>query len=156
VTEASPARVVADADVLAADLLVGGDAREALDHVRSHSWVTLVGSDPLLDDAEAVVADLADPDLAADWRDRVEALREPVDHPDGDHPALASALHGGAMHVLSFDEDLQSAAAGAAIRGRVEASVRSPRAFAAVFDPESLYEAVEGGEYPGPDRDPRA
>jgi hypothetical protein len=156
VTEASPARVVADADVLAADLLVGGDAREALDHVRSHSWVTLVASDPLLDDAEAVVADLADPDLAADWRDRVEALREPVDHPDGDHPALASALHGGAMHVLSFDEDLQSAAAGAAIRGRVEASVRSPRAFAAVFDPESLYEAVEGGEYPGPDRDPRA
>ncbi|WP_436907260.1 DUF7384 family protein [Halosimplex marinum] len=155
-TEASPARVVADADVLAADLLVGGDAREALDHVRSHSWVTLVASDPLLGDAEAVVADLADPDLAADWRDRIEALREPVDHPSGDHPALASALHGGAMHVLSFDEDLQSAAAGAAIRGRVEASVRSPRAFAAVFDPESLYEAVEGGEYPGPDRDPRA
>ncbi|WP_436931394.1 DUF7384 family protein [Halosimplex halobium] len=155
-TEASPARVVADADVLAADLLVGGTAREALDHVRSHSWMTLVASDPLLDDAEAVVADLADPDLAADWRERAEALREPVDQPDGDHPALASALHGGAMHVLSFDADLQSAAAGAAIRGRVEASVRSPRAFAAVFDPESLYEAVEGGEYPGPDRDPRA
>ncbi|WP_135365658.1 DUF7384 family protein [Halosimplex halophilum] len=155
-TEPSPARVVADADVLAADLLVGGDAREALDAVRSHSWMALVASDPLLADAEAVVADLADPDLAADWRERVEGLREPVEHPAGDHPALASALHGGAMHVLSFDGDLQSAAAGAAIRGRVEASVRSPRAFAAVFDPESLYEAVEGGDYPGPDRDPRA
>ena len=155
-TESSPARIVADADVLAADLLVGGDARETLDHVRAHSWVTLVASDALLDDAEAVVADLADPEIAADWRTRVEDLREPVDHPEGDHPALASALHGGAMHVLSFDESLQSAGANAAIRGRVEASVRSPRAFAAVFDPESLYEAVEGGEYPGPDRDPRA
>jgi len=156
VTEASPARIVADADVLAADLLVGGDARDALDLVRAHSWVTLVASDALLDDAESVIADLADADLAAEWREHVEALREPVDHPAGDHPALASALHGGAMHVLSFDESLASAAAGAAIRGRVETSVRSPRAFATVFDPESLYEAVEDGEYPGPDRDPRA
>lgn len=155
-TEASPARIVADADVLAADLLVGGDARDALDLVRAHSWVTLVASDALLDDAESVIADLADADLAAEWREHVEALREPVDHPAGDHPALASALHGGAMHVLSFDESLASAAAGAAIRGRVETSVRSPRAFATVFDPESLYEAVEDGEYPGPDRDPRA
>ncbi|MFC7140139.1 hypothetical protein ACFQMA_09880 [Halosimplex aquaticum] len=155
-TDASPARIVADADVLAADLLVGGDAREALDHVRSHSWVTLVASDALLDDAEAVVADLADADLAADWRDRIEGLREPVDQPAGDHPALASALHGGAMHVLTFEERLQSAEAGAAIRGRVETSVKHPKAFATLFDAESLYEAVEGGEYPGPDRDPRA
>ena len=155
-TEASPARIAADADVLAADLLVGGAARDALDHVRAHSWVTLVASDPLLDDAEAVIAELADPGLAADWRERVEALREPVDHPAGDHPALASALHGGAMHVLSFGESLQSAAAGAAIRGRVETSVKHPRAFATLFDAQSLYEAVEAGEYPGPDRDPRA
>ncbi|QPV61844.1 hypothetical protein I7X12_13930 [Halosimplex litoreum] len=155
-TEASPARIVADADVLAADLLVGGYARDALDLVRAHSWVTLVASDALLDDAESVITDLADPELAVDWRERIEGLREPVDHPEGDHPALASALHGGAMHVLSFDESLGSAAAGAAIRGRVETSVRSPRAFATVFDAESLYEAVEGGEYPGPDRDPRA
>ncbi|ERH12524.1 MAG: hypothetical protein J07HB67_01544 [halophilic archaeon J07HB67] len=35
-------------------------------------------------------------------------------------------------------------------------SVREPRAFATLFDPESLYPAVVGGEYPGPDRDPRA
>ncbi|MFB6140001.1 MAG: hypothetical protein ABEJ26_06165 [Halosimplex sp.] len=155
-TEASPARVVADADVLVADLLVGGAAREALDLVRAHDWVTLVASDALLDDAEAVVAELADADLAADWRERIEGLREPIEHPAGDHPALASALHGGAMHVLTLDDDLQSAAAGAAIRGRAEVSVRSPRAFATVFDPESLYAAVEGGEYSGPDRDPRA
>ncbi|MFB6354291.1 MAG: hypothetical protein ABEJ92_09415, partial [Halobacteriales archaeon] len=61
------ARVVADADVLAADLLCGGSAREALDLVRAHDWVTLVASEPLLDDAATVVADLADGDLADDW-----------------------------------------------------------------------------------------
>ncbi|HMB50092.1 MAG TPA: hypothetical protein VKM69_05475, partial [Natronoarchaeum rubrum] len=54
-----PARIVAGADVLAADALVGGPARAALDHVRSHSWIDLVASDHLLDDAEAVIADLA-------------------------------------------------------------------------------------------------
>jgi len=154
----SPARIVADADVLAADLLVGGDARDALDGVRAHSWVTLVASDPLLDDAEAVVATLTegDADLAVEWRARIETLREPVAHPGDDHPALASAYRGGAMHVLTFDDGLRSAGAGAAIRGRVETSVKHPRAFATLFDPGSLYEAVEGGEYPGPDRDPRA
>jgi hypothetical protein len=151
----SPARIVADADVLAADLLVGGDARDALDPVRANSWVVLVASDPLLDDAEAVVADLADAELAAEWRAQVETLREPVTHPVGDHPALASAYRGGAMHVLTYAEDLRSAGAGAAIRGHVETSVKHPRAFATLFDAQSLYEAVEGGTYPGPDRDPR-
>jgi predicted nucleic acid-binding protein len=156
VTDPAPARVVADADVLAADLLVGGPAREALDHLRAHSWTTLVVSDPLLDDAEAVVATLADESLAADWRDRVDEWAETVDHPPGDHPALAAAYHGGAMHVLTFDEDLQSPAAGAAIRAHVETSVKHPRAFATLFDPETLYPTVAGGDYPGPDRDPWA
>ncbi|MEF8851295.1 MAG: hypothetical protein V5A44_02080 [Haloarculaceae archaeon] len=153
--EPSPARVVADADVLAADLLVSGDAREALDPVRAHSWVVLVASDPLVDDAAALVATLADADLAADWRAQVESEREVVEQPAGDHPALASAYRGGAMHLLTYAEDLRSAGAGAAIRGHVETSVKHPRAFAALFDPESLYAAVEGGAYPGPDRDPR-
>jgi len=58
--EPNPARVVADADVLAADLLCDGASRDAIDHLRAHSWTTLVASDPLLDDAETVVADLAD------------------------------------------------------------------------------------------------
>lgn len=150
-----PARVVADADVLAADLLVGGPAREAMDVVRGHSWVELVASDPLLADAEAVVTDLADADLAAAWRERVDAERVRVEHPDGDHPGLASAYRGGAAHLLSFDEGLASAEAGAAINRRVPLSVRSPDAFLAVFDPARLYPEVEGGEYPGPDRDPR-
>jgi len=150
-----PTRVVADADVLAADLLVGGDAREALDVVREHSWLTLVASDPLLDDAEAVVASLADADLAADWRERVAALVERVEHPAGDHPALASAARGGAAHVLTFDSDLTSAAANAGVRSRVETSVKQPAAFAATFDAAALYEHAEDGEYPGPDRDPR-
>jgi len=151
----SPARVVADADVLAADLLVGGPARAALDHVREHSWVTLVASDPLLDDAVAVVESLGDADLARDWRTRAERACERVVHPADDHPALASAYRGGAMHLLTLDDSLLSASAGAALRGRVETSPRHPRAFATLFDAASLYREVVGGEYPGPDRDPR-
>ncbi|MFB6166510.1 MAG: hypothetical protein ABEJ31_15230 [Haloarculaceae archaeon] len=155
-TEPNPARFVADADVLAADLLVGGPAREALDLARAHDWVTLVASDPLLADAEAVVAVLADADLAADWREQIEALREPVEHPPGDHPALASAYNGDAVQLLSFDERLRSAKAGATLREHVEVSVRDPAAFVSLFDPASMYEVIVGGEYPGPDRDPRA
>jgi len=154
-TESDPARIVADADVLAADLLVGGAAREALDAVRAHSWVELVASDPLLDDAEAVIADLADGELAGAWRDRIEELRVAVDHPSGDHPALASAYRGGAAHLLSYDDDLRNAKAEAELGSRLNVSVKTPAGFAGLFDAESLYEAVEGGEYPGPDRDPR-
>lgn len=155
-TEPSPGRIVADADVLAADLFVDGDARRALDAVRKHSWLTLVASDELLDDAEAVVDSLGDADLAADWRETIEDLREPVDQPAGDHPGLASAYQGGAMHLLSFDERLGSVQAGANLQGRVPLSIRHPKAFATLFDAASLYQEVVGGEYPGPDRDPRA
>lgn len=152
----NPARVVAGADVLAADLLVGGAAREALDHVRRHSWIDLVASDALLDRTERLVASLADPALAADHRDRLAADRVAVEHPPEDHPALASAYQGQAAHLLSYDERLRSAKAGLTLQPRVSVSVRPPDAFARLFDPESLYEAVEGGAYPGPDRDPRA
>ncbi|SDD30348.1 hypothetical protein [Natrinema hispanicum] len=152
----NPARIVADADVLAADLLVGGDAREALDHVRRHSWVELVASDPLLDQTERLVTQLADADLAADHRERLEAERVAVDQPDGDHPGLASAYQGNAAHLLSYDERLRSAKAGLTLQPRISVSVRPPDAFARLFDPESLYDVVEGGVYPGPDRDPRA
>ena len=151
----TPARVVADADAFAADLLVGGAARDALDALRSHAWTTLVASDPLLDDAEAVIASLSDADLAADWRDAVEAWREPVAQPPGDHPALASAYRGGAMQVVSLDPSLTGPGAAAGLRDRMPVSVREPRAFAAVFDPAKLYPDAVGGEYPGPDRDPR-
>jgi hypothetical protein len=153
--ESGPARVVADADVLAADLLVGGAARDALDPLRSHSWTTLLASDPLVDDAEATIADLADPDLAAAWRDRVAAWRESVSHPAGDNPALGSAYRGGAMHLLTFDDRLRSAKAGATLGADLTVSARHPEAFAALFDAGSLYPEVVGGEYPGPDRDPR-
>ncbi len=152
----NPARVVADVDVLVADLLVGGDAREALDHVRRHSWVDLVASDRLLEGTERLVATLADADLAAAHRERLEAERVAVDQPEDDHPALASAYRGGAAHLLSYDDALGSAKAGLSLQPRVAVSIRSPDAFATLFDPESLYEAVEGGAYPGPDRDPRA
>jgi predicted nucleic acid-binding protein len=149
--ETNPARIVADADVLAADLLAGGSAREAMDEVRSHSWVELVASDPLLADAEAVIAEVADPDLAAAWREEIEDLRVAVEHPEGDHPALASAYQGQAAHVLSYDENLRGAKASATLGSRLNVSMKTPEGFAALFDAESLYEAVEGGEYPGPD-----
>ncbi|AGB37944.1 DUF7384 family protein [Natronococcus occultus] len=154
--EPDPSRVVADPAVLAADLLVGGDASEALDHVRRHSWVELVASDELLAATEDVVAALADEDLAAAHRERLEADRVAVDQPEDDHPALASAYQGEAAHLLSYDDRLNSAKAGLSLQPRVSVSVRPPDAFATLFDPESLYEATVGGEYPGPDRDPRA
>ncbi|WP_321168352.1 hypothetical protein [Halorubrum sp. JWXQ-INN 858] len=151
----SPARVVADADVLAADLLVGGDARAALDVLRSHSWTTLVASDALLADATAVIASVADEGLAADWRRTISRWREPVDHPAGDHPALASAYRGGAMQVVTLDPSLTGARTAAGLRKRLPVSVRDPHAFAAVFSPERLYPSAVGGSYPGPDREPR-
>ena len=154
--EASTTRIVADADVLAADLFVSGAAREALDHVRRHSWLTLLISEPLLDDVEAVVAELADPGLAAAHRERLEAATERIDHPAGDHPALATAYRGGAAHLLSYDETLRSAKAGLSIQPHANLSVRPPQAFARLFDPASLYATLDSGTYGGPDRDPRA
>ncbi|WP_254831735.1 DUF7384 family protein [Haloglomus salinum] len=172
----NPARVVADADVLAADLLCGGPAdaapdvdgldaagdgaaaRAALDHLRAHSWATLVATGRLLDDAEAVVADLADPGLAADWRERIEDWAVVVEQTPGDHPALAAAHAGPAAHILTFEESLASAGAGATLRKHLDVSVRHPRAFAQVFDAAALWAAVHDAdpdEYPGPDRDPR-
>lgn len=154
-SDVSPARVAADADVLAADLFVDGDARAALDHVRSHSWVNLVASEPLLDDAETVIAALGDPALATDWRERIEAEATLVSHPEGDQPALGAAHAGDAAHVLTYDETLRSARTGMELKGRVDVSVKAPDAFARLFDPEKLYPTVVGGDYPGPDRDPR-
>ena len=151
----SPARVVADADVLAADLFLDGPAREALDHLRGHSWTTLIASDPLIRDAAAVVETLADAELAADWRGRMARWREPVSHPAGDHPALASAYRGGAMQVISDDPALTRPGTAAGLQGAMPVSVRDPRAFATVFSPERLYPEVAAGDYPGPDRDPR-
>lgn len=153
--EASPTRVVADADVLAADLLVGDASRDALDHVRSHSWMTLVASDALLDDAHAVVAAIADEEIADAWRKRAADATERVDHEPGDHPALASAVHGDAAHLLSFDDDLGSVQTGMSVQPHASLSVRPPDAFARLFDAASLYEEFEGDDYQGPDRDPR-
>jgi predicted nucleic acid-binding protein len=154
--EPNPARVVADADVLAADLLCGGYAREAIDTIRAHSWVELVASDPLLADAQTLIADLTDTALAEAWHERVEAFRVRVEHPPEDHPALASAAAGDAAHVLSFDEALRGAQTGLRIRERVATSVKHPAGFCGLFDPETLYPTVVGGEYPGSDRDPRS
>lgn len=154
--EPQPTRVVADADVLAADLLVGGDARAALDVLWQHSWTTLVASDDLLADTEAVIETVADSELATDWRAAINNWREPVVQPPGDHPGLASAYRGGAMQLLSFDAELAGSQAGATLNQRLSVSVRSPAAFTHLFDPDSLYKTVADGPYPGPDREPRS
>ncbi len=154
-SDPNPARLVVDADVLAADVLVGGDARDAMDIVRGHSWVELVASDELLDDAEAVIRELADGELARDWREKIEGTRIGVEQTPGDHPALASAHAGNAAHILSYDDSLRSAKTGTTLQGRISVSVKRPDGFVTLFDPESLYDVVVGGEYPGPDRDVR-
>lgn len=154
--ESHSARIVADADVLAADLFIDGSARAALDIIRSHSWLTLVLTDPLLADAAALITRFAEETLAADWRARITESAAIVEQPVGDHPALAAAYHGNAGQILSFDERLQSAAAGTAIRQQLETSIKPPAGFVRLFDPAPLYEAVVGGAYAGPDRDPRA
>ena len=145
--EASPDRIVADADVLAADLLVGGHARTALDYLRDHEWLTLLASEALLDDTEAVVAEVATPALAAAHRERLAVDTTAVDHPEGDHPGLASAYRGGAAHLLSYDEDLLSVRTGLAVQPHANLSVRTPEAFARLFDPAALYEALYDEPY---------
>lgn len=154
-TEPDPTRIVADADVLAADLLVGGPARDALDVLRSHSWLTLVATDELLSEAERIIAQCSDEDIALAWRAKIEDLACLVEQPPDDHPALAAAYHGNAAQVLSFDDTLQSAKTGATLRPHLTTSIRSPDAFVLIFDPERLYPTVVDGAYPGPDRDPR-
>lgn len=152
--ESHSARVVADADVLAADLLIGGPARTALDLIRSHSWMTLVLTDPLIADASTLIARFAEETLATDWRTVIADAATIVDQPAGDHPALAAAYHGNAGHILSFDEQLRSAATGSALRQHLDTSIKPPAGFVQLFDPDPLYAAVVGGTYPGPDRDP--
>lgn len=153
--EPTPTRIVADADVLAADCCVGGPSRTVLSELYRHSWMTLIASDQLLDDAESVIETVASPSLAEEWRELIEAWREPAEHPADDHPAVGSAYRGGAMHVLSFDDKLTSSAAGARLNNYVPISVRQPDAFRLLFDAERLYESEHATAYPGADREPR-
>lgn len=150
-----PTRIVVDADVLAADLLVGGAARETMDTVRSHSWLDLVATEPLLGDAAAVIETLADPAMADEWREAVADLVTVVEQPAGDHPALAAAYRGNATQIVSLDDRLRSPEAGATLREYLDVSVRSPDAFNAVVDPATMYGLAFEDSYPGPDRKPR-
>lgn len=154
-SDPDPTRIVADVDVLAADVLIGGPARKALDILRSHSWLTLVATEQLLAETETIISEFTTDDVALAWRAKVEELAHVVDQPPDDHPALAAAYHGNAAQILSFDENLRSARTGAMLKPHVTTSIRSPDAFLVIFDPEGVYPAVVGGEYPGPDRNPR-
>lgn len=148
--------VVADAGVLVADLFVDGPEREALDHVRRHSWVHLVASDDLLAEAHSLVAELSTTALADDWLEEVTKERVRVEHPAEDTPALASAYRGDARHLLTENEALVGANVNLSLQARATLSIRPPDSFANLFDPEPLYEDLFDEPYPGPDRDPRA
>lgn len=152
---AEPTRVVADVDVLVADVFVDGDARRALDRVRAHDWMEWYVSDPLVERATRLIAELGDHELAEGWDDRIRRATVTVDHPTGDHPGLATARAARAGHVLSYDEGLRTAETALALRDHLATSVKHPRGFVRLFDPATLYEALEGSPYPGPDRDPR-
>ncbi|WP_240729907.1 DUF7384 family protein [Halalkalirubrum salinum] len=172
--EPSPAAIVVDADVWAADLFgVDEAATTAIDQLWQHTWIDVIASDALLADAVAVidaVVDASDDDTAtatdvsdesqtspsAAWRSTLDAWRRRVTHPAGDHPALGSAYRGGAMHVLSYDDRLTGAGAAAALNDRFPISIREPAAFAAVFNAESLFGSVHEVPYEGPDRPPRS
>lgn len=153
-----PTRVVVDADVLVADVLRHDPSREALDRIRSHSWLTLVLSRPLIEDGRALLVEFESRTLAEHWQtvlDRTGRLVEPT---AGGHPALATAHAAQAAQVLSLDETLTDVATGAAIRSTVDASVKTPTAFTSTIDLASLYAvgtAKSPAEYPGPDLDPR-
>lgn len=144
-----------DTDCLVADLFVDGDARRVMDLVRSHTWLRLYASEHLIEEAADVIEHLAEPSLADAWRDRFEQMIERVDHPSEDHPAMASAYAGQTAHLISYDERLGSAQVGLSMRKAMPISIRSPRAFLSVFDPESLYESLFEEPYPGPDHGSR-
>ena len=153
--ETAPEAVVADVDVLVADLFVDGHSRDALDHVRRHSWVDLVASEPLLATVRAVVTNLGTPELADDWDERARRACHIVDHPAEDTPALASAYRSGAHHLLTFDGALAATETNLGIQPHMDLSIRPPDAFARLFDPAGMYEHLFEKSYSGPDRDPR-
>lgn len=138
-----PTRVVADTDVLAADLLVGGSAREAIDMIRTHDFLSLITTDTILLETHRIIETLTEKGLADDWLSR--ARRDfPVVEPDGSgQPAIEAAAASNAATVLSLEERLLSTQAGLTIRDHVATSVRSPRAFVAMVDPAALKVALE-------------
>lgn len=150
-----PTRTVADIDVLTADLLIGRDAREAIDLFRAHSWLSLLATVELLDEAHLVIETLTDTTLADDWREHIEQLVTVVEPTTRGHPALVAAAAGNAATILSLDDAFQSAAAGTALRSSLQASMKSPTAFLAIVDPADLYDTLYGDPYPGPDQHPR-
>ncbi len=147
-----PTTIVVDTDCLVADLFIDGTAREVMDVIRGHDWLTLKASDYLIEDTVDVIAHLGDRPLADAWNDRFERLASMVEHPAEDHPALASAYAGQAAHLISYDDRLASVRTGLSMRKAMPISVRSPDAFMQVFDPASLFESVFEESYPGPNR----
>jgi predicted nucleic acid-binding protein len=150
----SPVTIVPDADVLAADLFGVGAARKALDPFRSHQWLQVYSSPVILSDADALISYFGDELLASAWKHRARDWVHLENHHEDDHPALACAYRSGAQHILSLDQQLLSAGAGAHLGRKLSISVREPEAFANLFEPASFYALVHDDEYCGPDSNP--
>ena len=152
-----PRCIVADVDVLVADLFIGKASREALDILRAHDWLTLIATDELITEATVIIEELSSAELASQWESRFRREAVVVEPVLQGNAALVAAAAGNAATVLSLDERLQSSAAGTAIRSHLATSVKSPHAFNRLLDPEQYYVATGGepGGYTGPDRDPR-
>ncbi len=133
-----PTCIVADVDVLAADLFIDGFAREALSMIRETPALSLVLTDTLIDQTVAVIEHFGDTELADTWEHRVRTDFETVEPVLAGHPGLVAAAAASAGTLLSHDERLQRARAGVAIRARVATSVKSPRAFVSIVDPSTL------------------
>lgn len=151
-----PTRIVADADVLTAEVFIDGTARMAMDRIRRHSWLELIASEAILDETASIIARLGDQALADEWYALIEPECHIVEHPRRDNPALGSAYAGSAGHLLTYDETLTSAKTGVQMRRAMPISVRTPDAFVRTVAIDVLYEANVGDTYPGPDVEPRA
>lgn len=133
-----PMRVVADVDVLAADVFLDGSARAAVSLIRESPDLTLVVTDDLLTEARDLIADFTDDSVAAAWERCARTDFHVVDPSSSGHPALVAAEAGDAATVLTHDEQFQTASAGVAIRTYVETSVKSPEAFVALVERSSF------------------
>ncbi len=127
-------RVVVDSEVLAESAKGEKSAKMSMEIIRKCQWIVLVASTPLLDEAQKKVEMELGMELGKKWRVDTEDVCEIVDHPEGDHPALASAYVGNAQHIISRDENLTSAKAGVNIRTKIETSVKKPDAFVNLFE----------------------
>ncbi|MFB6186889.1 MAG: hypothetical protein ABEI86_08495 [Halobacteriaceae archaeon] len=154
-TQPDKTTFVIDSDVLIADLLIDGKARQALDLLRSHSWITVSISPELITECTTVLAEFIDDAVVNAWEEKITTFGNCVTPTATGNRALACAKEADAAHVITYDQRLLGVKAGVNMKPYVETSVKTPDSFLSIFEPEQLYEAVYDSPYEGPDQDPR-